>query len=668
MDNTKFIDVDQKSVNAIRFLSVDAIEKANSGHPGLPLDAAPMAYTLWANHMIQNPSDPNWINRDRFVLSAGHGSALLYSLLHLSGYKISLDDLKNFRQLGSDTPGHPEYSVVDGADCTTGPLGQGIAMSVGMAMAEQHLAATYNKPDMPVVDHYTFALTGDGCLMEGISHEAASLAGHLKLGKLIVLYDSNDISLDGPTSMAFTEDEKQRFEGYGWQYLKVEDGNNLDEIDAAITEAKAHTSQPTIIEIKTTIGYGTPKAGTNAVHGAPIGEDGLKYARDFYSWDYEPFEVSDDVYNNFKEKVAKRGTLAEASWTGMMQKYQQQYPEEYRKFKAGLDHENVVDFEKVIPVSEVGESVASRNSSHKVINAISEIDTNFWGGSADLFSSNKTNSDETDNFEAGNYQGRNIWYGVREFAEGAAMNGIALHGGSKTYGSTFFVFSDYMRSAVRLSAIQKLPVTYVYTHDSIAVGEDGLTHEPIEHLMSYRSMPNVNVIRPADANETAAAWKIALESKDTPTMLVLSRQNLDTLPGGAKYDQVAHGAYIVSKQKGPKPQGVLIATGSEVSLAIQVQAKLAKKDIDVSVISMPSFELFEQQSAEYKESVLPKDVKKRMSIEMGATLGWERYVGLEGCSLGIDTFGASGKGEELIKHFGFTVENAITQFEKMFNN
>lgn len=668
MNTKNFTEIDQKSVNAIRFLSIDAIEKANSGHPGLPLDAAPMAYVLWSQHMKQNPKDSKWINRDRFILSAGHGSAMLYSLLHFSGYKISLNDMKNFRQLGSNTPGHPEYSIVDGADCTTGPLGQGLAMSVGMAMAEKHLASIYNKPNMPLIDHFTFALTGDGCLMEGISHEAASLAGHLKLGKLIVLYDSNDVSLDGPTSMAFTEDEKQRFEGYGWQYLRVEDGNNLDEINAAITEAKAHTSQPTIIEIKTIIGYGTPEAGTNAVHGAPIGEKGLKYARDFYSWNYKPFEIPSDVYDNFKEKITVVGENAENEWKKMVKSYEKNYPKEYKQFDAGLRDQNSVDIEGIIPTSEAGESEATRNSSHRVINVISENNPNFWGGSADLFSSNKTNSDEADNFEPKNYRGNNIWYGVREFAEGAAMNGIALHGGTKTYSSTFFVFSDYMRSAVRLSAIQHLPVTYVYTHDSIAVGEDGLTHEPIEHLMSFRVMPNVNVLRPADANETVASWKIAIESKSTPTILVLSRQNLKTLPGGAKYKEVSRGAYVVSSQKSKEPQGILIATGSEVNLALDAQAKLFEKGIDVSVVSMPSFELFEKQSDEYKEQVLPANVKKRMSIEMGATLGWERYVGSEGFALGIDQFGASGKGEILIKHFGFTVDNVVDKFEVVFNS
>ncbi len=665
METNKFTQIDEQAVNALRFLSVDAIEKANSGHPGLPLDAAPMTYVLWSQHMKQNPQDSKWINRDRFVLSAGHGSALLYSLLHLSGYKISLEDLQNFRQQGSNTPGHPEYQVVDGADCTTGPLGQGLAMAVGMAMAEQHLAALYNKPNFPVMDHFTFALVGDGCLMEGISHEAASLAGHLKLGKLIVLYDSNDVSLDGPTSQAFTENEQQRFESYGWQYLKVTDGNDLAQIDAALTEAKAATDQPTIIEIKTIIGYGTPKAGTNAVHGAPLGAEALKYARDFFKWDYAPFEVPQAVYDRFHDKIAATGKAAEEQWQKMLADYKQQYPQAYQQWQAGVAGQFSDKLENILPVSDPETSEATRNSSHRMINALAQNNPNFWGGSADLSSSNKTQNEASSAFEPGNYQGENIWYGVREFAEGAAMNGIALHGGTRTYGSTFFVFSDYMRGAIRLAAVQHLPVTYVLTHDSIAVGEDGLTHEPIEQLMSFRAMPGINVIRPADANETAAAWKIAAESQSTPTMLVLSRQNLKVLPGGAKFDQVQHGAYVVSPQQGQQPEGILIATGSEVNLALEAQTALRQKDIDVSVVSMPSFELFDQQSAEYKESVLPAAVVKRMSLEMGSTLGWERYIGTQGYALGIDRFGASGKGEELIKSYGFTVDNVVEKFQKL---
>lgn len=667
MSKTNFKQIDADSVNAIRFLSVDAVEKANSGHPGLPLDAAPMAYVLWSKYLKQNPKDSHWINRDRFVLSAGHGSAMLYSLLHLSGFDLTIDDLKAFRSLGSRTPGHPEVTLTDGVDCTTGPLGQGLGMSVGMAMAERHMANIYNKSGFPLIDHYTYALAGDGDLMEGISHEAASLAGHLKLGKLIVLYDSNNISLDGPTANAFTESEKGRFEAYGWQYLRVNDGNNLDEISAAIAEAKAHTSQPTIIEVKTTIGYGTPKQGTNAVHGAPIGAEGVQYARKFYSWKYKPFEIPENIYENYKEKITNPGQTSEKKWDKLVNSYKEKYPELYDDFEQGVKGSNPKDLTNSFPVSKEGESVATRNTSHQIIDVVSKKNPNFWGGSADLFSSNKTNSDDTKNFEPGSYKGRNVWFGVREFGEAAAVNGIALHGGSKVYGSTFFVFSDYMRNAVRLAAIQQLPVTFVYTHDSVAVGEDGRTHEPIEQLMSFRNMPNVNVIRPADANETVAAWQFALNSKQTPTVLVLTRQAVPTLKGTAKnkFENVSKGGYVVSSQKGNQPDGILIATGSEVHLAVEAQKKLQSENVDVSVVSLPSFELFDAQDNAYKEKVLPKEVTKRLSIEMGSTLGWEHYIGLNGTSLGINSFGASGKGPEIIKHFGFTPENIVKKFHSL---
>lgn len=664
-----FDKIDNTAITAIRTLSMDMVDKANSGHPGLPMGAAPMAYVLWANHMQQNPADSKWTNRDRFVLSAGHGSALLYSLLHLSGYDVTMDDLKNFRQYESKTPGHPEVHYTEGVEATTGPLGQGFANGVGMAMAEAHHAAVYNKEDYPIVDHYTFALVSDGDLMEGISHEAASLAGHLKLGKLIYLYDSNDISLDGPTSKAFTENVGKRFEAYGWQYILVKDGNDLDEISTAIEAAKANTEKPTLIEVKTIIGYGAKNQGTHNVHGAPLGAEGSQYAKDAYCWSCEPFDIPEEVYSRFKEAIADRGAQAEAEWQQLFAKYETEYPELAAQFKRAYTGALPENWTDALPVYHEGDATAAtRKTSQAAIQALGKILPEFWGGSADLSSSNNTMISTDEDFQPGQYHGRNIWYGVREFAMGAAMNGIALHGGSKTYAGTFFVFSDYLRPAIRLAAISKLPVTYVFTHDSIGVGEDGPTHEPVEHLASFRAMHNVNVIRPADGNETSAAWKIAVEATETPTLLVLTRQNLPVLANSDKLamDGVSRGAYVISPAKSATPDGILIATGSEVSLALEAQAKLADEEINVSVVSMPSQELFNQQDAAYKESVLPAAVKKRLAIEMGASFGWERYVGFEGAILGIDKFGASGKGEVIQEAYGFTVENIVNTYKNKF--
>nr|WP_054757582.1 transketolase [Liquorilactobacillus satsumensis] len=664
-----FDKTDKLSVNAIRMLSIDTVENANSGHPGLPLGAAPMAYTLWTRHLKIDPKNSKWLDRDRFVLSAGHGSAMLYSLLHLSGYQVSLDSLQHFRKEGSVTPpGHPEYGLTDGVEATTGPLGQGLGMAVGMAMAEKHLAAMYNKPKFKIIDHYTYSLVSDGDLMEGISHEVASLAGHLNLGKLIVLYDSNNISLDGPTDMAFDEDIQKRFKGYGWQYLKVADGNKLESIDQALSEAKENTQQPTIIEIKTIIGYGAPKQGTNKVHGNPLGKESVAVARKFYHWSYAPFEIPAEVYSRFRELVVKNGEVHYQKWQAVFDKYQKEYPELAHQFRTSFANEVNEEWSQKVPVYTAEQQLteASRATGHKVISAISKCNPHFWGGSADLFSSNKTDAEDSQAFEPENPRGRNIWFGVREFGQAAVLNGIALHGGSKVYGSTFFVFSDYLRGALRLSALQGLPVTYVFTHDSIAVGEDGPTHEPIEHLMNMRAIPNVNVIRPADANEVIGAWKVALASKKTPTVLVLSRQNLPVLPGTDRLaaEGVKRGAYVISHSQKAIPAGILIATGSEVQLALAAQSKLLENEIDVSVVSMPSFELFEHQSQSYQESVLPNAVDARMSLEMGATLGWERYVGRKGLALGIDRFGASGDGTEIINHYGFTVDNVVQLFEK----
>ena len=628
-----FDKTDQLGVNTIRTLSIEAVQKANSGHPGLPMGAAPMAYALWTKHLKVNPTTSrNWVDRDRFVLSAGHGSAMLYSLLHLSGYNVTIDDLKNFRQWDSKTPGHPEVHHTDGVEATTGPLGQGIAMAVGMAMAEAHLAATYNRDSFPIMDHYTYAICGDGDLMEGVSQEASSMAGHMKLGKLIVLYDSNDISLDGPTSKAFTENVGARYEAYGWQHILVKDGNDLDEIEAAIEAAKAETDKPTLIEVKTVIGYGAPKEGTSSVHGAPIGEEGITAAKAVYGWEYPDFTVPEEVAARFKETMIDEGQKAEEAWNEMFKNYEHAHPELAKQFKEAFANQLPEGWEQELPKYELGTSAASRVTSKETIQAISKVVPSFWGGSADLSASNNTMVAAEKDFEPGQYEGRNIWFGVREFAMAAAMNGIQLHGGSHVYGGTFFVFTDYLRPAIRLAALQKVPVTYVLTHDSVAVGEDGPTHEPIEQLASVRCIPNVHVIRPADGNETVAAWKIAMTSTETPTILVLSRQNLPVLEGTLEHasDSVQKGAYVLSPQKGEQPAGILIATGSEVNLAVEAQAKLAEEGIDVSVVSMPSFDLFEKQSAEYKESVLPKAVTKRVAIEAAASFGWERYVGTEG--------------------------------------
>lgn len=660
-----FDKIDELGVNTIRTLSMDAIQKANSGHPGLPMGAAPMAYALWTKHLKVNPkTSTSWVDRDRFILSAGHGSAMLYSLLHLAGYKVSMEDMKNFRQWESLTPGHPEVHHTDGVEATTGPLGQGIAMAVGMAMAEAHLAASYNRDAYKVMDHYTYALCGDGDLMEGVSAEASSMAGHMKLGKLIVLYDSNDISLDGPTSKAFTESVADRYKAYGWQYIYVEDGKNLEAISKAIEEAKADTDKPAIIEIKTVIGFGAPKEGTSAVHGAPLGQAGVDAAKTVYGWDYPAFTVPDEVAARFKENMADRGEAAEAKWNAMFAEYKNAYPELAKQFEQAFAGQLPENWDSELPVYEVGSSQASRVSSKEVIQELSKAVPSLWGGSADLSGSNNTMVAADKDFAPGQYDGRNIWFGVREFAMAAAMNGIQLHGGSKIYGGTFFVFTDYLRPAIRLAALQGTPVVYVLTHDSVAVGEDGPTHEPIEQLSSVRCMPNVQVIRPADGNETVAAWKKAMLTNDKPTILVLSRQNLPVLEGSKEKaaEGVNKGAYVLSPQKGAKPEGILIATGSEVNLAVEAQAELQKAGKDVSVVSMPSFDLFEQQNEAYKESVLPNGVTKRLAIEAASPFGWERYAKN---TVAINHFGASAPGGKVLAEFGFTVENVVNKYNEI---
>ncbi|WP_099221362.1 transketolase [Listeria costaricensis] len=663
-----FDNTDQLAINSIRTLSMDAIQKANSGHPGLPMGAAPMAYTLWSKVLNTNPAHSNWFNRDRFVLSAGHGSMLLYSLLHLSGFDLSMEELKNFRQWDSKTPGHPEYRHTDGVDATTGPLGQGIAMAVGMAMAERHLEGMYNKEDFNIVDHYTYALCGDGDLMEGVASEAASLAGHQQLGRLILLYDSNDISLDGDLDKSFSEDVKARFESYGWEHLLVKDGNDTAEILAAIEKAKQNTSQPTMIEVKTVIGFGAPNAGTSKVHGAPLGDEGIKAAKAAYGWEYEePFFVPQEVYDRFKETIQTRGAKKEALWNELFEEYQAKYPELAKQLTDSLADELPNGWADELPVYGDDQALASRASSGETINALAAKLPQLFGGSADLAGSNNTNIKTDGEFTKETPAERNIWFGVREFAMGAALNGMALHGGLKVYGGTFFVFSDYLRAAIRLSAIQHLPVTYVLTHDSIAVGEDGPTHEPVEQLASLRAMPGLSVIRPADGNEVTAAWKLAIASTDTPHALVLTRQGLPTLPKSAELAEqgVAKGAYVVSPSEKSTPDVILLASGSEVNLAVQAQTELKKAGTDASVVSVPSFDLFEKQSAAYKESVLPNAVRKRVAIEMAASFGWDRYVGLDGKIIGIDRFGASAPGETIIKNYGFTVENVVETVQSL---
>lgn len=660
--------MDQLAINAIRTLSIDAIEKANSGHPGLPMGAAPMAYTLWTKQLRHNPQNPNWYNRDRFVLSAGHGSMLLYSLLHLGGYGLEMEEIKNFRQWNSKTPGHPEYGHTIGVEATTGPLGQGIAMSVGMAMAERHLAATYNKPGKEIVDHYTFALCGDGDLMEGVAAEAISLAGHLKLDKLIVLYDSNDISLDGDLEKSFSENIQKRFESYGWNYLKVADGTDIVKINSAIEKAKQNTGGPTVIEVKTVIGFGSPnKSGKADSHGAPLGFDEVTLTKAAYAWEHEPFCVPNEVYDTFKAASEVQGVQAEAAWNELFESYKNEYPELAAQFVNAMENKLPENFASELPVYEAGTAVATRSSSGDAINAIAKTTPSFFGGSADLAGSNKTTIKGAGDFFAETPEGRNIWFGVREFAMGAALNGMALHGGLNVFGGTFFVFSDYVRPAIRLSALMGLPVTYVFTHDSIAVGEDGPTHEPIEHLASLRAMPNLSVIRPADANESVAAWKLAVESTSTPTVLVLSRQNLPVLDVATEtvYDGVEKGAYVVSASAKETPDALLIATGSEVGLAVEAKKALLAEGIDASVVSMPSMDRFEKQSEEYKESVLPKAVTKRLAIEMGASLGWHKYVGFEGDVLAIDKFGASAPEKIVLKEYGFTVENVVAKVKAL---
>ena len=659
--------IDIKSVNTIRVLSADGIEKAKSGHPGLPLGAAPIAYELFANHMKHNPKSPNWANRDRFILSAGHGSMLLYSLFHLFGYgDLSMEDLKSFRQLDSKTPGHPEYGHTVGVEATTGPLGAGMGMAVGMAMAEAHMASVFNKEGFDIVDHYTFVLGGDGCMMEGISSEAFSLAGTLGLSKLIVFYDSNGISIEGSTDIAFTENVVDRMKAFGFQTIEVEDGNDLAAIGKAIEEAKADKNRPSFIKINTVIGYGAgKKQGTAGAHGEPLGSEALAALKSGFGFNpEESFKVDADVYENFN-KINEKNAKIEEEWNKLFKEYANKYPEDAKKWDNYYSEINasLIDSDEFWAWDDA--PAATRNISGSIINRLKDIFPNLIGGSADLSPSNKTVMNGEGYISKDDYSGRNIHFGVREFAMTAITNGILLHGGLRAYCATFFVFSDYTKPMARLSALMNIPTIFVFTHDSIGVGEDGPTHEPIEQLAMLRSLPNFNTFRPADARETIAAWYAAMVSKSTPTAIVLTRQNLPQLDGSGK--KALKGAYIIKEASKSTPDMILIASGSEVSLAVEAAKELEKDNISTRVVSMPCMDVFETQSKEYKEEVLPKTVRNRVAIEALSSFGWDRYTGLDGRVISMNSFGASAPQDLLFKKFGFTKENVVATAKEVFN-
>ena len=660
--------MDKTCVSAIRVLAADTVQKANSGHPGLPLGSAAMAYELWAKHMKHNAKNPKWANRDRFILSGGHGSALLYSLLHFFGYGLTMDDMKQFRQEGSLTPGHPEYGHTVGVEATTGPLGAGMGMAVGMAMAEAHLAAVFNEANYPIVDHYTFVLGGDGCLMEGISSEAFSLAGTLGLSKLIVLYDSNCISIEGSTDLAFTENVQERMKAFGFQTLDVADGNDLDAIGKAIEEAKADKEHPSFITVHTQIGYGCPaKQGKASAHGEPLGEENVKALKENLGWPKpeETFYIPDDVYAHFAE-MSKQAAAGEEAWNKLFADYAAKFPEKkalWEQYHAPVDADALLKNESFWAYEDKPQ--ATRALSGTMINRLKDIMPNLFGGSADLAPSNKTEMKDVGFFAKDNYAGRNIHFGVRELAMAAMANGITLHGGLRTFIGTFFVFSDYTKPMLRLAALMNIPVTYVFTHDSIGVGEDGPTHEPIEQLAMLRATPNVNVFRPADATETAAGWYLAATSTKTPTALALTRQNLPQLAGSSK--EALKGGYVISDAQKQDMDGILIASGSEVSLAIEAQEELRKEGIDVRVVSMPCMDLFAQQDAAYQEKVLPKNVRARVAVEAAGDFGWGKYVGLDGATVTMPGFGASAPAGTLFKKFGFTKEHVAEVMKQVIS-
>lgn len=654
-------ELEEKCINTIRFLSIDAVQKANSGHPGMPMGAASMAHTLWTEFLNHNPADPDWANRDRFILSAGHGCMLLYSLLHLTGYDVSMDDLKNFRQLGSITPGHPEYGLTPGVEVTTGPLGQGFAHAVGMAIAQKYLAARYNKPGFPIFDYTVYVICSDGDLMEGISSEAGSLAGHLKLDNLVYLYDDNHISIDGDTNLAFTENTIERFQGFGWHVQVVENGNNTTAIREALAEAKQHENAPSIIKVRTNIGFGSPnKQDTASAHGAPLGDDEVKLAKEQLGGDPDQhFHVPEDV-SQFYRKAVEEGKNKQDTWNAMFAAYKEQYPELAAEYEAMSRGEYSMNWDEVLPeYSPDDDALASRKASGAVINAIAKHLPNLIGGSADLAPSNNTLINASSDFQHHSYANRNIRFGVREHAMGAVLNGMALTRGIIPFGGTFLIFSDYMKPAIRLAAIMKIRSIQVFTHDSIGLGEDGTTHQPIEQLASLRSIPNLTVIRPADASETAQAWKVAIEHQDGPVSLILTRQGLPNI----EYQQngpemLARGAYVL-RDTNDTPEVCLLATGSEVSLALTAQQQLKEEGIHSRVVSMPSWELFNKQDADYRESVLPSGIRKRVAVEAASPFGWHQYVGQEGRVIAMHAFGESGKGGDLMKHFGFTPDRVV---------
>jgi transketolase len=655
------MNIDQRSIDTIRMLSAEAVEKAKSGHPGMPLGAAPMAYTLWSRVMDHNGKNPTWFNRDRFILSAGHGSMLLYSMLHLFGYGLEIEDLKNFRQLGSKTPGHPEYGHTKGVEATTGPLGQGISTAVGMAMAEAHMAAVFNTEDIKVIDHYTYVIAGDGDLMEGISNEASSLAGTLGLGKLIVLYDSNSISIEGSTDLAFTEKVRDRYTALGWDTHYVGDGTDIEAVEQAILAAKAEDRKPSLIEVRTNIGYGTEKQDSASAHGEPLGSHNLDILRKNLGWELESFKVPDEVRQHM-DALIERGMNKEKAWNDLLHSYSVKYPEKAKELDIWLSGEVSDGYLESEEFWSFEKGVSTREASGILINRLAERLPSLFGGSADLAPSNKTNMKNRSAFSREDYSGSNIHFGVREHAMGAILNGLALHGGVKPYGGTFFIFTDYMKPAMRLSSLMELPVTYVLTHDSIGVGEDGPTHQPIEQMAVFRAQPNFIAFRPADARETAAGWYLAMTTKNTPVGLVLTRQNLPLLEGTGK--DALKGGYVLKRETG-ELRLILMATGSETELAVRASIELEKDGIGTRVVCMPSWELFDQQSEEYRNEVLPTNVRARVAIEAATSMGWHKYTGIDGTIISLDTFGGSAPGEQLFEKFGFTVENVVNESRKL---
>lgn len=664
MQNMDKIPIEELSINTIRTLSMDAVQKANSGHPGTPMALAPLAYVLWKRIMKYNPKGPGWFNRDRFILSNGHASMLLYSILYLTGYDITLDDIKNFRQLHSKTPGHPEFGITPGVETTTGPLGQGLINSVGMAIAEAHLGAIYNREGFNIIDHYTYAICGDGDFMEGASHEAASLAGHLGLGKLIWVYDDNHISIEGPTELAYSDDVAKRFEAYHWHVQNINDNaNDVEMLTTALENAKNEKERPSLLIVRSHIAYGAPNAHDTAeAHGSPLGEEEVKLAKRFYKWpEDEKFFVPEPVLNHMRESI-DYGNIMQTDWEIKFEAYKKTHPQLAKQFEDSINNILPYDWDGSMPYFKSTDgSIATRDASNKIINAIAEKVPWLIGGSGDLSPSTKTLIKSSGYLEKGYYENRNIAWGIREMCMCAASSGLALHGGLKPYAATFFVFTDYARPAIRLAALMELPVIYVMTHDSIGLGEDGPTHQPIEHLASLRAMPNLCVIRPADAIETSFAWQIAMKRTSGPTILVLTRQKLpvfdQTQLTGA--EGVKRGAYILSKEKGNSPDVILISSGSEVQLIMEAQQKLSDENIDARVVSMPSWELFQEQPENYRNEVLPPDIKKRLAVEAASTFGWNKWVGDEGAVIGMISFGASAPDKDLFKHFGFTVENVV---------